>query len=122
MSRNSESRSVHCSTRGLLEAGAEVRLRRVAGDVRERPALRIAAEVERLATPLLRPVRREHGLAPPRWCAQDADVIPEHSAGRSELRLAELAAKFELERLAIDAFVADIELDAELFNQTSDVG
>ena len=67
-------------------------------------------------------VRRKHGLAPPRWRAQDADVIPKDRAGGSELRFAELALKFELERLAIDAFVADIELDAELAKQRSDVG
>ena len=67
-------------------------------------------------------VRREHGLAPPRGCAHDADVIPEGCAGGSALRLAELAAKFELERFATDAFVVHIELDAEFPNQGSDIG
>ena len=40
-----------------LEPGARARLRRVADEVREEAALRVAAEVERLAADLLRPVR-----------------------------------------------------------------
>ena len=51
-------------------------------------------------------VCREHGLAPARGCAQDADVMLEERAGGRVLRIVEFAAKFEFERLAIDAFVA----------------
>jgi hypothetical protein len=67
-------------------------------------------------------VRREHGLTPARGCAQDAYVVPKARAGCRSLRLVELAAESEVERLAIDALVAQIELDTELSQQGSDVG
>ena len=51
-------------------------------------------------------VCREHGLAPARGCAQDADVMPKECAGGGALRVVELAAEFELERLAVDTLVA----------------
>ena len=41
--------------------------------------------------------------------------------GGRMLRIIEFAAKFELDRIAIDAFVAQIELDAELPNQGTNV-
>ena len=43
-------------------------------------------------------------------------------AGSGALRVVELAGEFELDLLAVNTFVAKIEVDAELTNQGSDVG
>jgi hypothetical protein len=48
--------------------------------------------------------------------------VPKDRLGGRALRLVELAAKLEPERLAVDAFVAQIELDTELANQGNDIG
>ena len=51
-------------------------------------------------------VCREHGLAPARGCAQDADVMLKECAGSGVLRVVELAGEFDLDLLAVNTLVA----------------
>ena len=63
-----------------------------------------------------------HSLAPAWGCAQDTDVMLKKRAGSGFLRAVELTAKFQLDRLAVDTFVAQDERDVELLSQGDDIG